>query len=113
MLGAQWLDCVVTPSVRFGLVRQWHAAPILDPEGIHSTTSAPTAATMEALRRLDHVGVALGVGLGAASVLACNASGGAKSDLANFVHTGKKVRARPRARRMQEAVELLPCAAAS
>eukprot|EP01043_Picozoa_sp_COSAG02_P007319 COSAG02_NODE_217_length_28595_cov_19.642371_21_plen_72_part_00 len=70
-------------------------------------------ASMEALRRLDHVGVALGVGLGAASVLACNASGGAKSDLANFVHTGKKVRARPRARRMQEAMERLPCAAAS
>lgn len=45
---------------------------------------------MEALRRLDHVGVALGVGLGAASVLACNASAG--SGLEDFVHTGKKVR---------------------
>jgi hypothetical protein len=50
---------------------------------------------MEALRRLDHVGVALGVGIGAASVLACNASAASSSDLENFVHTGKKVRAAP------------------
>lgn len=47
---------------------------------------------MDALRRLDHVGVALGVSLGAATVLACNAaSASAESDLADFVHTGKKV----------------------
>ena len=46
---------------------------------------------MEALRRLDHLSVALGVGFGAASVLACNA-GASSSDLADFVRTGKKVR---------------------
>jgi hypothetical protein len=66
---------------------------------------------MEALRRLDHVGVALGVGLGAASVLACNASAGATSDLADFVRTGKKVRAR--ATHFGNGAECLPCETAA
>ena len=50
---------------------------------------------MDALRRLDHVGVALGVGLGAACVHvhACQAAAASESDLSDFVNTGKKVTA--------------------